>query len=96
MSEWLSLLAVIILLTLISSLPRVFRGPTRADTMLSAQLCGTSCVAILLLLAHARGAYFLYDVALAFTLLATVSAVTFVRLAWYQHHLKKGEDDADS
>ena len=61
---------------------RVLRGPTDADRMLTAQLFGTTAVAILLLLAQATESAALRDVALVFALLAAVTAVTFVRRAW--------------
>lgn len=61
---------------------RVLRGPTAADRMLAAQLFGTTAVAVLLLLAETSGVAALRDVALVFALLAAVTAVAFVRLAW--------------
>jgi multicomponent Na+:H+ antiporter subunit F len=94
MADWYFWLAVIILLTVIGALPRVFKGPTRADSMLSAQLWGTASVAILLLLANALEKEFLYDVALVFALLAAVSTVAFVQLAW--HHPAKKKNDVES
>jgi multicomponent Na+:H+ antiporter subunit F len=61
---------------------RVLRGPTLADSMLAAQLFGTTAVALLLLLAQAYDSEALRDVALVFALLAAVTAVAFVRRAW--------------
>jgi multicomponent Na+:H+ antiporter subunit F len=84
MSEWYQFLSVVILMTVIGGLPRVYWGPTRADAMLAAQLCGTSSVGILLLLAAAQDNPVLYDVALVFSLLAAVATVSFIRLAWHQ------------
>ena len=50
--------------------------------MLAALLFGTSGVAVLLLLARAMSAPALNDVALVFVVLAAVTTVAFVRLAW--------------
>ena len=82
MREWYLLFAMLILLTVIVGLLRVFLGPTRADRMLAAQLCGTASTAILLLLACALKKLFLYDVALVFAILTAVSTIAFVRLTW--------------
>ncbi|WP_265089452.1 monovalent cation/H+ antiporter complex subunit F [Psychrobacter sp. 72-O-c] len=75
-------LALFLLLNLGVGMWRVLRGPTAADRMLAAQLFGTTAVAILLLLAEASSSAALRDVALVFALLATVTAVAFVRRAW--------------
>ena len=75
-------LALFLLLNLGAGMWRVLRGPTAADRMLAAQLFGTTAVATLLLLAQAYGKAALRDVALAFALLAAVTAVAFVRRAW--------------
>lgn len=75
-------LALFLLLNLGVGMWRVLRGPTAADRMLAAQLFGTTAVAILLLLAQAYSKTALRDVALVFALLASVTAVAFVRLAW--------------
>jgi multicomponent Na+:H+ antiporter subunit F len=71
--------AAFLLLTLVGGLARILRGPTRGDRMLSAQLFGTTGVAILLLLAEALDRPALRDVALAFVLLAVVNAAMFVQ-----------------
>lgn len=75
-------MALFLLLTLIVGLRRVVRGPTAADRMLAAQLFGTTAVACLLLLAQAFNQPALRDVALLLALLATVTAVAFVRRFW--------------
>lgn len=72
-------LAAFLLLTLAAGLVRVVRGPTRADSMLAAQLFGTTGVAILLLLAEALAASALRDAALVLALLAVLATVAFVR-----------------
>jgi len=75
-------MAIFLLLNLAAGMWRVLRGPTVADRMLAAQLFGTTSVAILLLLAQGIDNATLRDVALVFALLATVTAVAFVRRAW--------------
>ncbi len=75
-------LALFLLLNLGAGMWRVLRGPTAADRMLAAQLFGTTAVAVLLLLAQATENAALRDVALLFALLATVTAVAFVRRTW--------------
>lgn len=72
-------LAAFLLLTLAAGLVRVVRGPTPADSMLAAQLFGTTGVAILLLLAEALAAPALRDAALVLALLAVLATVAFVR-----------------
>lgn len=72
-------LAAFLLATLAAGMVRVALGPTRADSMLAAQLIGTTGVGILLLLAEATAASALRDVALALALLAALAAVAFVR-----------------
>ena len=85
--------ALIILMTLIAGIVRLFAGPTRADRMLAAQLGGTACVAIFALLAHALGQPFLFDLALVFAILAGVSTVAFVRLTWHKPASKQEDTD---
>ena len=86
--EWM---AVIILLSILGGLPRIILGPTRADAMLAAQLCGTSSVAILILFATAQEKPYLNDIALVFSLLATVATISFVRMTWYRE--ERVDDD---
>jgi multicomponent Na+:H+ antiporter subunit F len=72
-------LALFLLFNIAAGLARIVRGPSPADSMLAAQLFGTTGVAVLLLLAEAQGLPALRDVALTFVLLAVLSAVAFVR-----------------
>tara|TARA_R110000850_G_scaffold199961_1_gene326090 strand:- start:730 stop:1008 length:279 start_codon:yes stop_codon:yes gene_type:complete len=81
-------LALFLLLNLIVGVWRVLRGPTAADRMLTAQLFGTTSVAVMLLLAQATDKPALHDVALVFALLAAVTAVTFVRRVWGDRETK--------
>lgn len=83
MPEWSLGVAFFLLLNIIAGLWRVLRGPMPADSMLAAQLFGTTGVAILLLLAPPLGAA-LRDVALVFALLAAVATVAFVQHPWRQ------------
>jgi multicomponent Na+:H+ antiporter subunit F len=71
--------AVLFVAGLVGGLLRIVRGPSREDRMLAAQLFGTTGVAVLLLLAETTGQASLRDVALVFTVLATVNAAVFVR-----------------
>lgn len=77
-----TIFAFIILGTVIIGLLRILLGPTRADRMLAAQLCGTASVAIFLILAYAFNENYLFDMAMIFALLTAVSSITFVRLTW--------------
>jgi multicomponent Na+:H+ antiporter subunit F len=70
--------ALFLLLNVVFGLVRVLRGPTTADSMLAAQLFGTTAVAVLLLLAPATGEWVWVDVALALALLAAVTTVAVV------------------
>jgi multicomponent Na+:H+ antiporter subunit F len=90
MHEWSLGVAFFLLLNVIASLWRVLRGPTAADSMLAAQLFGTTGVAILLLLAPTVGTA-LTDVALVFALLAAVATVAFVQHPWRQVETKQNE-----
>jgi multicomponent Na+:H+ antiporter subunit F len=72
-------LAGFLIATLAGGLVRVVRGPTHADSMLAAQLFGTTGVAILLLLGEALGEPALRDAALVLALLAVLATVAFVQ-----------------
>jgi multicomponent Na+:H+ antiporter subunit F len=71
-------LAVVLLVTMIAGLARGLRGPRPADRMLGMQLCGTTGVAVLLLLAKAMDADVLQNVALVLLLLALLVLIAFV------------------
>lgn len=75
-------MALFLLLNLGAGVWRALCGPTAADRMLVAQLFGTTAVAVLVLLAESANNAALRDVALVFALLATITAVAFVRRAW--------------
>lgn len=74
--------AVVLLLTLIAGLLRIWWGPTAADRMLAGQLLGTTGVALLLVLGDWLQHAALRDVALTLALLALLSTVAFVARAW--------------
>ncbi len=82
MSDFLLVLATFLLATVVLGLIRILRGPTRADRMVAGQLCGTTALAVLLLLAEAVEIVALYDVALVSASLGAVAAVAFVRCVW--------------
>lgn len=82
MIELYTSVVAFILITLILGLLRIFRGPTKADRILTAQLIGTNGVAIILLLSEAMQMQSLIDVALIFALLSAVTATVFVRRLW--------------
>ena len=79
MNTLLTSAAVILLALFGLGLIQVFRGPTRADRMLSIQLAGTSMVAILLVLSQILSMPALVDAALIFMLFAALVATAFVR-----------------
>ncbi|TVQ55283.1 MAG: pH regulation protein F [Phycisphaerales bacterium] len=74
--------ATLLLINVMVGFIRIVRGPTAADRMLSAQLFGTSGVAILLLLAQGMQVDAFRDVALVLAILAVVAVVAFVRRVW--------------
>ncbi len=72
-------LACFLLLNILAGLWRVMQGPTPADRMVSAQLFGTTGVAILLVLAQALEAPYIRNAALLFALLMIMAVLSFVR-----------------
>jgi multicomponent Na+:H+ antiporter subunit F len=73
----LEIVAGFLLLTLVLGLLRIWRGPEAADRMLSAQLFGTTGVALLLVLAQLEGEPALLDVALVLVVLAVLASAAF-------------------
>jgi multicomponent Na+:H+ antiporter subunit F len=71
-------MALFLLANVAAGLVRVSIGPQPADRMLTAQLLGSSGVAIFLLLAEALQQPPLRNVALLFALLAVLAVVAFV------------------
>lgn len=74
--------ALVLLLSLVLGLLRIWQGPGFADRMLAAQLLGTTGVATLLLLADPLGLPALRDVALVLALLAVLAVLAFVARVW--------------
>jgi multicomponent Na+:H+ antiporter subunit F len=70
--------ALLLLLTLLVGLVRVWRGPRVEDRMLAGQLFGTTGVAIVLVLAARFAAPAWRDIALVLAALAIVTVATFV------------------
>jgi len=95
MNLLLLLLAVVLLVTLLGGLVRVVLGPTPPDRMLAAQLMGTTCVGMLLLLSQALSSESLVDVALVFSLLAAVATVAFVRRGFLPSTKGESHHDVD-
>ena len=81
MTTFLSLILILLLLSILAGIVRIFRGPAPAERMLAAQLFGTAAVAILLVLSQLMTMPALLDVAMVFALLAAITLVTFVVLA---------------
>jgi len=84
MTLLLELVAVLLLVTLVLGLIRIWRGPTVADRMLAAQLFGTTGVGLLLVLAELQQMPALRDVALVLALLAVMAVLAFVARVWRQ------------
>ena len=70
--------ALVLLGTIAVGLWRIYYGPTPCDRMMSAQLFGTTGVAMLLILAEAVDMPAARDTALIFALLAAMAGVMFV------------------
>lgn len=81
MNTFFLVAALILLLTIAAGLYRVSRGPAAADRMLSAQLFGTTGVALLLLLAEVGASRPLRDAALVLAVLAAMIMAAFVKHA---------------
>ncbi len=84
MNWLLEVVAVLLLVTLVLGLIRIWRGPTVADRMLAAQLFGTTGVGLLLVLAELQQMPALRDVALVLALLAVMAVLAFVARVWRQ------------
>jgi len=79
MNEFLMAASGFVLATVGLGLVRILRGPGDAERMMAAQLLGTGGIAALLLAGAATGASATADVALTVALLATFSAIAFVK-----------------
>jgi multicomponent Na+:H+ antiporter subunit F len=81
MADFLLLAALALLAIVAAGLVRVYRGPSHADRLISAQLIGTGSVAIALLLAASSGNAAIIDVALVLALLAAFASVALIKSA---------------
>lgn len=94
----LQLVAAILLGTMVLGLVRVWLGPDLADRMLTAQLFGTTGVALLLVLSELQQMPSLRNVALTLALLAVMATVAFVSRVWRadsrtSHEQLSGDED---
>lgn len=78
----LAVVAAVLLGTVVLGLIRIWRGPDLADRILTAQLFGTTGVALLLVLGQIQEAPALRDVALLLALMAVLTMVAFVARVW--------------
>lgn len=79
MAFFYTILVVFLLLNMAAAMVRVIRGPTAADRLMTAQLFGTTGVAVLLVLAESAALPALRDVALVLALLAVLIVICFTR-----------------
>ena len=91
----LDVAALVLLVTLLAGLVRVFRGPEAEDRMLAGQLFGTTGVGILLVLAVRTESAPLRDVALVLALLALVTVAAFVDRVGAAANEPGAHDDVD-
>jgi multicomponent Na+:H+ antiporter subunit F len=85
----LSLAALVLAISFLLGLVRVFLGPTNEDRLLSMQLVGTTTVALLVILSQLMKLPAAIDVALILALLAAVAAIALTR---YQVREVKSND----
>ncbi len=81
MNSFYMALTIFLVLNIAASMVRVIRGPTPADRLMTAQLFGTTGMAILLLLAEAMEEPALRNVTLVFAVLAVLLVICFVQTA---------------
>lgn len=93
MSTFYNALTLFLLVNMAAAMIRVFRGPTTADRLMTAQLFGTTGVGILVILAEANAQPALRDVALVFTLLAVLVVLAFTRGRAEEEPCKSHGDD---
>ncbi len=93
MSWLLETVALLLLVTLVLGLIRIWRGPTIADRMLAAQLFGTTGVGLLLVLAELQQIAALRDVALVLALLAVMAVLAFVARVWRRDPENSADED---
>ena len=72
---------LVLILCLIIGLIRVLVGPDNANRMLAAQLFGTIGITIVVVLSVLQDNEVIANVALVFTLLASITVIAFLKLA---------------
>lgn len=73
------LLALVLLLSILAGLWRIFQGPTPADRLLAIQLFGTTGAALLMIFGEWLAQPALLDAALILALLAAIVTAALVR-----------------
>ena len=96
MADLFMLAALCVLVSVAGALIRAWRGPGRADRMMSAQLIGSGGVGIAVLIAAARSAPAILDVALVLALLAAFAALAFVKTVTPEGAGDPEADEAES
>ncbi len=81
MNYFYILVVTMLLLCLIIGLIRVLLGPDNANRMLAAQLFGTIGTTIVIVLSVLQNNEVITNVALVFTLLASITIIAFLKLA---------------
>ena len=81
MDVFYTLVIALLLLCLIVGLIRVLIGPDKANRMLAAQLFGTIGTTIVIVLSILQNNEVITNVALVFTLLASITVIAFLKLA---------------
>ncbi|MBA6338330.1 multiple resistance and pH regulation protein F [Colwellia sp. BRX8-7] len=81
MTFFYTFVVIILLICLIVGLLRVLIGPDNANRMLAAQLFGTIGTTIVLVFSVLQNNEVITNVALVFTLLASITVIAFLKLA---------------
>ena len=81
MTFFYTIVVIILLICLIVGLLRVLIGPDNANRMLAAQLFGTIGTTIVLVFSVLQNNEVITNVALVFTLLASITVIAFLKLA---------------
>ena len=79
MNMFLSIVVMVLVLSFILGLIRIFLGPSTEDRMMAVQLVGTTAVAMLMVFSYLLAMPSAVDVALVLALLAAVAALALSR-----------------
>lgn len=93
MNTFYTVVVVLLLLCLIVGLIRALIGPDNANRMLAAQLFGTIGTTIVVVLSVLKGNEVITNVALVFTLLASITVIAFLKLAEQPNANQSTTDD---